>query len=301
MNLPAKSRTNNAVGANLFDVGIEIEFFLTRGATVFNAKKVLTEALGFSIDQNIHDTGALRLSNDWSLRTDGTACEAHLFTPHNSQHHQSLKWRLGLLGPRAMNAQPYVRDRLKAIKLISGYDHCYVPYLKGEQMLNGRPITFDSPGNVFSSGKVMRDAHNARTLPAPDKKERENDAVSMRTAGLHLHFSLSSDKVYDPIRKAFNQQLFGGYRRTDRLIQQLDSIYEVDILPHEGRASRLRREQYQPLGRYRVKYDTISGNPTFEYRQLDSSLIDHMEKVVAFVDRFQEVAREDLAQQLADV
>lgn len=268
---------------HLFDVGIELEFFLVREGTVYNASKIMEDILGFSINQNYDNAGGLDLGSRSVLRTDGTACELQLSPYPYCEYTIGGKFKL-----------------IDKVKPLANYVKCFLPFLKQGELLNGAKTVFDSAGPIFSSGKPMRNAYTSK-ITIPDKKE--GGEVSIRTAGLHLHFSLSSAAIFDHVRHKFNETVLseGGTTHSDRLIKQLDSLYNDSIAPNNGALSKLRCEQYQKLGDYRIKYDTITKNPTFEYRQLDACLYHTPKKLGQFITAFQVCALEDLNKRLKDI
>ena len=282
----------------LFDVGFELEFFLTKESSVYYASSVLEEALGFSIDQNKNMAGALALGGSsygrgtgYVLRTDGTAAELQWFEPYNC----------GTLPPKEAWAK-----RLADLKVISGYKHTFEPYLKageGSPMFPygvDHPIVFVNPGKTYGSGKIIINAYTGEERYG--KKKDGVDDVTERTAGLHLHFSLNKHhRQYEPGDqvKQINDLIFGragreGNKHTSALVKILDSIYEElfvkdrSILPFRD-SSKRRVDRYQTLGDYRIKHcDTSTDQPTLEYRQLDSFMSVYQWGVVQrLIDTFQ--------------
>jgi hypothetical protein len=262
----------------IFDVGVEIEFFLfentKEGDIVYNASKVLKDILGFSIDQNAyaqtgHESGSLRLNDNLILKTDGTVCEAQMLFP--TYHFREPK------------STAFIRDefeRIKHLPLLKKYQKTCYPFLRvgDKNVLGMQAIVFDSPGNVFSSWKEMRNAYTEKSY-YPDKKEKQ-ELVSFRTAGGHLHFSFTCDYITRDDQKKLNDMFFSGYKHTDHLVKEFDKIYDVLVAPFTNKAEKERINCYAERGEYRIKRGTITGNPTLEYRFLSASLFDHYPALV---------------------
>jgi hypothetical protein len=162
------------------------------------------------------------------------------------------------------------------------------------------PIVFVEPGKTYGSGKIIINAYTGDER-CGKKKGGAND-VTERTAGLHLHFSLSKDyhgnAPEDWVKKT-NDLIFGragreGNKHASALVKILDSIYEAlfvkdsSIMPFTD-SSKRRVDRYQTLGDYRIKHsNTNTDQPTLEYRQLDSSMVCYQWGVVQrLIDTFQ--------------
>lgn len=266
----------------LFDVGIEWEFLVSnRGYSgpliIENASKVMAERLGFSIDQNQRNGGRLHIEEGLSLRTDGTAMEGHWFVPSNEGDRivnvDSMERQMYSIAQQH-NLQPLRTDHVK-----EGESYGIAP----------RRIQFRNPGTRFSSQKQIANAYTNETRWV-DKKD-ESQRVTERTAGTHLHFSVSTHSRNSAAsKKAVNELLFGSSREhTNALVKLLDSqwndVYGPNSEAFDASAKR-RVERYQTLGDYRVK---TCGNETeqytLEYRQLGCTSFGH--RLPFFIRTFQ--------------
>jgi hypothetical protein len=277
----------------VWDVGFELEIFLTNdtGTQIYNASKLLERDLGFSIDQNKTDAGHLRLNDGYVLRTDGTPIELQWFRLYNR----------GTLPTDWASV-------LHSIQVLKPYQRSFTPYFKAgdvEDLGAGRNerVTFVEAGQAFASSKALYNAYTGE-FTYPDKK-KEGLLTTERTAGLHLHFSLSqfgfsgSDSHAKNIedQRKLNDLLFPpgmdpeGRRHTNALIQILDDIYKEMFGPNSGnyfsKASQQRLDRWQKLGNYRIKSDTETGLSTLEYRELDASMMGDHARLQKFVDIFQ--------------
>lgn len=247
-----------------FDIGIEHEFFLVRynqnaPATLFNASKEMEKILGFSINQNDQFAGQLVLAGNSSggqfvLRTDGTAMELQAFFSWYASHYKA-------------DFHGLMFDNLNKIKFLNDYTRSFTPFAEVN-----KGWTFDSPGNPYGSYKTLRDAYIKQVI-ASQKKDDPDKPLSFRTAGIHVHFSLA-DWMGEERQKALNTLIFNrnDYSHTDELIKRFDIIYEElsNQTSFQSQDIKLRSEKYQKKGVYRMKFNTITGNPTLEYRQLAS-------------------------------
>ena len=267
----------------IWDVGFELEVFLTDGKSgVYNANKVMTDRLGFSIDQNSSMTGEIKPCKDYTLKTDGTPIELQWFREYNGG---------------SLDAE-WVKT-LQAIKPLNGLTLSTVPYLKtgDDQSLAYKvPVHFIDPGTIYASGKTIYNAYTGGFTYSA-KKEGPTK-VTIRTAGLHLHFSISK-KLFEKAEK-FDDKLFGekgkygamNNKTTDLLVRTLDDIYTNTIRSgaYFSSQARLRENFYQTLGNYRIKCDTITGLRTIEYRQLPADIARDMPRLQKFIDVFQYVS-----------
>ena len=258
-----------------FDVGFELEFFLTRlkgnKTIVYNAAKVLEQELGFSIDQNTNAHCGINMDCGISLHTDGTPCELQCFYP-------TLK-KEGVLGIDV------IQDTINKIRAISGYIPCFSPFLESSDK-----VIFYDPGRVYGSGKILANAYNDIRRNG-DKKERI-EKVTKRTAGLHLHFS-TTQRALKYQHRIFNQY---DYSVSNELIKILDRIYQSLFVFNKDydftAASKQRVAQYQTLGDYRIRSgtQTETGRHTLEYRQLDADMVKDWDRVQKFITIFQQEA-----------
>lgn len=275
----------------LFDVGFELELFLTQENRVYNAAKVMTEAMGFSIDQNQPSSGSLDLADGYKLRTDGTALELHWFKEH------------------CMLPSDF-QERLCRVKAIGGYNRTYLPYIhEGEMntLVYFHPTVFHEPGTVYGSGKLVTNAYTG--VSRNGYKDKGDNKVTERTAGLHLHFSVARNAArwcYGAemeARKKVEDKIDGLVfepHHSNELIKLMDRIY-AGVLTNNGCACRSyaaatkAREKYQPMGDYRVKAnDTVTGHRTLEYRQFDAGIVYQWHLLQRAIDTFQFAAAEYL-------
>lgn len=271
----------------------ELEFFLTKPSKpwiILNANKEMTERLGFCIDQNDPNNGHLNLGNGYDLVTDGTAAELRWFQEHNAGN---------------LPVDTYYKP-IHALKVLEGLQHTWWPFYEVGRAghVYGKKTVFDSPGNVFSSAKELRNAYTGQGRYSA-KKEEAN--VTVRTAGLHLHFSVNPRAIMDRytfknLKLDLNRFIFGDTRHTDELVKILDSIYRATIVnSHETcftRESQERVDRYQTLGDYRIRSGnmTKTGLQTLEYRQLDAYQANAgtLRIVQTLIDIFQYRAKEYL-------
>lgn len=248
--------------SNIFDIGIEQEFFLSKThGVIYNASKLLEDSLGFSIDQNRHDSGEIKIDNNLSLRTDGTCAELQYFLPAYQFTKSSVEamWNI-----------------FNKTKIVQDIGRCFFPYVengdKGLYRPPGAMYHFDSVGDVYASNKTIRNAYTG--LVYDGKKPEEGKKVTFRTAGIHVHFSLSNGVGYfghpAKSREEVNQVLFlrNDYTHTDAIIKLFDECYDYCYGKYQDNLVTLREKNYQPRGHYRLKFDTKTKNPTIEYRQL---------------------------------
>ncbi len=268
----------------IWNVGLEYEFFIGKkglqGTTVdylYNAQEVLKERLGFSIDQR--GSGSIQLGNGYVLQTDGTAVEIKWFGGYNSTTiptHEAI-WRA-----------------IKGVKALEGFDLAAVPCLTHggtSPWRYGCTIEFSEPGKTYASSKEIIDAYTGKVEFQEKKDELEH--VKLRTAGLHLHFSLhgcheesSADKNIFRTHLTRPEQ----FLHTHNLIKIADGIYNAYFTramgAYESPESIRRREVYQHLGLYRIRMprENIGNLHTIEYRQLDASQYTGTAK---FIETFQ--------------
>lgn len=268
-----------------FEVGFELEWFIHKGRDVLMARDVLKEELGFSIDQNRQDAGCLDLGGGYKLRTDGTVVELQWFAPYQFGHI-----------PESLD----MFSRVNRINVLSKFGRSFSPVLQegDDRLIYYEKTHFKDPGKTFSSMKIIRNAYTGEENDGV-KKEGDKD-VTTRTAGLHLHFSICGRSLSETIagqgeaELEFNKAVFGSRKHTDELIKIADGVYH-DIFENShcwnfSEASKARVDLYQKLGNYRVKFNTITKNPTLEYRQLDSTMTGS--RLSQFVSTFQiEAAR----------
>ncbi len=268
----------------IWEVGYELEYFLIKNHLLLNAKEEMVDWLGFSIDQNHNNQGKLVLGDGFTLRTDGTAMEIQYFQSHQ---YGQIKAPWEKLNKVNMPHQRYLK--------------AYVKEGEKSNVYNGPKWKFDRPGKTYSSGKLLVNAYTGETK-TQDKKEEAND-VSLRTAGLHLHFSICSRAMEgrshgtETVRvKEMNKELFNSSKsrhHCNELVKLADSCYKyVFVDSHTwslSDSSKKRTELYQILGDYRVKHDTESGNPTLEYRQLDGEMMSES-KLKEFLSLFQHMS-----------
>jgi len=258
----------------IFDVGAELEFFITpkgKPWIIFNARKELEDILGFNIDQNHYSAGNININKDYNLVTDGTACELRWFGENNK----------GVLPTNH-------KDIIDSINFIRNFDKNYCPYNKEGDMFGHyhKRTKFDSPNNVYSSGKMIV---NAYTNTYGYGKKQEEQPVTIRTAGLHFHFSVSDYAAPKHPDVNLNDLIFWPYpaqhvnsednrKHTNALVKIMDEIYQANVVNHPEHyfnpASKKRVDEYQKLGDYRVRAanSNITKKPTLEYRQFDSWL-----------------------------
>ena len=255
----------------LFDVGMELEFFLIkRGATetkVLNARELAKKRLGFSIDQR-DGSGMIMLDdNQTSIRTDGTCFELQVFQKHAPGKMPTIPWDK-VRNVKALFGSNVAEDLVRWPFVKAGDN---APYSKSK-------IVFDNPGGVYGSGKEIINAYSGERHWG--KKEDEK-LVDFRTAGLHLHFSLSSLAIpgkYDHHSIAHeSEMIMGSFKHTCELVKladiAFDAVFAESRLGCLDDSSKMRQEKYQKRGDYRVYCGrTETGLKTLEYRQLDCSM-----------------------------
>jgi hypothetical protein len=264
----------------MFDVGLEIEFFLTQNSTVFNASKEMKDRLGFSIDQNEAGSGRLVLGNGFVLRTDNTAAELQWYLDHNQG---------------ALPSQEMIWDRINELPVLNGFCKIFRPILhEGDKGLTDRPTIFKDAGERHADD--VKKIHNAYTGESRYQDKKEGGVVTYRTAGLHLHFSPSA-YFSDADAARLNSLIFNPSQKEDgttcasALVQLLDRIYTGMFVDHRqfgcmfGNDNNERVKKYQKLGDYRIKHFHQSGKQTLEYRQLDSSMC--IKRVQELINIFQ--------------
>ncbi len=153
---------------------------------------------------------------------------------------------------------------------------------------------------VVSSKTIYNAYDNSATTP--NEEEKKSEFVTLRTAGIHIHFSINGSIVQN--LDYLNKQIFDTNNRqhANNIIKQFDALFEEQFQnPTED--SQKRRTLYQKLGNYRIcTTNTIGGVPTLEYRQLDSidlSNKDNAEKLVNFIKSCQKVGMAYINQQFA--
>lgn len=287
----------------IFDVGLEWEFLTTITGSgvppaVQNASKLAERRLGFSIDQNNHAAGQLRLGDDLTLRTDGTAFEAQWFNGCNQG--QIISWER-------------VQTKLSNLELLKGLYRETLDYAKAGETRDiwNRPFTFVEPGNAYSSRKELINAYT--NVARYSEKKEEPRAVTERTAGFHLHFSVSTHSNNSAaLQKELREFLFtrggnvpdGNFNTaaTSELVKLADAVYQELYGPNSGRMSensKKRVARFQTLGDYRIRrHGTEGGQPTLEYRQLGMTMYGH--RTQEFINTFQYEALRYLRAELAE-
>lgn len=260
----------------LFDVGYELELFLTSAGSsgpinVWHAATEMKRRLGFDIDQNHYAAGSLRLCPGWTLRTDGTPIELQLFDSSDP-------------------AFPIdVMERLAAVEALKGLTLLDTPLIREGRPVTGTtsPIHFIEPGPTYSSEKLMRNAYTGKDWRS--EKKDDPTTVTMRTAGLHIHWSVATLGGSTADQAALSKAIFApDHRLTDGLIKVMDGVYTAQFGTALSPESRERVADYQPLGDYRIKDSgTESGLSTLEYRQLDASMARDPKELNRFVTSVQ--------------
>ena len=230
-------------------IGIETELFLTRcdgiKTTVFNASKELEKLLGFNINPVgfwADKKAFLQISDNSTLTTDGTPVEyATHWECSNSPHVTEYYLKKHLDEINKVNSS-----------LLRGYTIDWGCFAKASNF-----VIFDSPNNIYATQKLMRNAYTGQEFTV-DKKE-ENKAVTVRTAGLHLHFELKNHDIHSP-------------RITDEIIKLIDTIYYSYYAMGEESYARSQRDLSQIKGNYRIK-EHNRRLKTLEYRQLIPSML----------------------------
>lgn len=245
-----------------FDIGIEQEFFITpndRRNVILNAKEEMKKFFGFSIDQNDNYKG-IPVGEFCDLVTDGTAMEIRGFFPISYYGYGNY-------------SKPYSFEQQfeKVVESLACLKNYYIQteaYVKNGELVYsyGRQVwELDNPNTVYSSGKTIRNAYTGEEIVNYKKEEMEDKKmVTVRTAGLHVHFSLQS------LYKDADVELFSNENKyhIDNLIRLFDQIYQRYF--HLQSAMVKRIENYQSYGLYRIKKPrdgTKSGLHTIEYRQ----------------------------------
>jgi len=245
-----------------FDIGIEQEFFISpkyEMSCILNSKEEMKKIFGFSVDQNDGYKG-IQIDNCCDLVSDGTVMEVRGFFPiHSYLPSESLK-----------NAEK-IKEAIKKCHFVNGFYHNHEAYVEsGQPIYNGSKSVykFDNPNNTFSSEKLVRDAYTGKEWY---QEKKEDAKVTVRTAGLHVHFSLQN------LYKDADQLLFDKERRyhVDNLVKLFDKIYKQYF--HIQASMQKRIDFYQPFGLYRIKdkEQTKSGLHSIEYRQPASAQIDY--------------------------
>lgn len=259
-------------------IGIEIELFLIKRKNVkdqiFNAEKIITEKLGFSIDgKNEQNTSAKLVSPlGIQISTDGTPIEYKGFIS-------------SLLSDKSFNRTDrlnflitYFKETIAQTKktLLSEFDdfNWSLCYAESER------FDFVNPGLTYSSSKII---HNAYSLTSREQEKKYGAAeVSSRTCGLHVHFEFSK-----PLSQI-------SFEKQCQIIREVDDIYKKYFL--ENYRSYLfkqisDRDRYQNYGDFRTKIQE-NGVETLEYRQLipimfsDGSLypfICHVDDIISHI------------------
>lgn len=228
-----------------FEVGIEQEFFLSPKHhywTILNARKEMERKIGICIDQNINDSGVIKINQNCDIVTDGTAMEYRGFFPR--------RWN-----NEGFNHIPQtIKEQIKGLKFLEDYR------IHDEYSLVESPAyTFNEPNNVFASEKTCYNAYTGESF-LQEKKE-DDKAVTLRTAGLHIHFSFLGNCV-DGIIDQNNRT------HSDALVRIFDEIFKIFF--YLDNCDKKRIEVYQKYGTYRIRdsKSTQTGKPTLEYRQL---------------------------------
>jgi hypothetical protein len=256
----------------LFEVGLELEYFIHKNQKILNAQDVVAKELGFSIDQR--GEGLIKVNDELTIRTDGTCVELQMFRPYQFGRVPTIPWgeinKIPWLNKFERGTWPFLQDGAKGV--------FFGKYIANKGEYEQIPVAFLNPGKVFGSGKEIINAYtNERKW---GKKEGDKD-VTTRTAGLHLHFSVISRSLCEPQpaaeTKKFNATIFDSFIHTNELIKLADKAFKsVFIDSHNGgglsKLSQQRIDKFQTWGDYRVKRGTVTGNPTLEYRQPDASM-----------------------------
>ncbi len=272
----------------LFEVGLELEYFIHNYKQILNAQEVIAKELGFSIDQR--GEGQVKVRDGLIIRTDGTVVEIQMFRPHQFGRVPTIPWedinKIPWLQKYGRGFWPCVcegdKDVFHATWNGSGYDAC--------------PVTFLNPGQIYGSGKEIINAYTG--VRRYGKKDGDKE-VTTRTAGLHLHFSIISRALgeYQPDvkTKEFNDKVMGSFVHTNELIKLADKAFKAVFVESTNdtlsKKSQQRIDKFQTWGDYRVKRDTITGNPSLEYRQPDASM-DSESRLNQFVIIFNHLAVE---------
>lgn len=254
------------------ELGTELEFFIGKYKNgvlhVENADSFAKNRLGFSICQNSrydYPSGKIILKNlmfdNTALVTDGTAFELHFLRDCSIFCFESTGFTM-------------VGQSLDTIKTLLRLDedHIFIfdPFLTNKD----ENIVFENTGSIFRSEKRCRDAYTGKSFYV-EKKDDPYSLVTMRTAGLHFHFSLYD---YDErLCNKVNDFIFGknkaGTKHSDYIVRNLDELVKnLGLIQSEK--SQQRMDEYQKFGTYRIKESgTRYGYPTLEYRQLDSQML----------------------------
>ena len=270
----------------IFDIGLEQEFFLSGHyfdqkkkkyvTQVYNANHEMQSILGYSIDQNTghyssRKNPSLVLPTSFAgancefhdLVTDGTAMEYRSFYKL-----RSLKDLNGILTVNKIwGSFPFLnKNRLKYSNYY-GKQSIFIASVSDDK--NKDDVVFLNVGKTFASQKLQRNAYT-KECKYTEKKFDEKD-VTVRTAGSHIHFSFGGEISHEKkLIENLNHKVFNinDYTHTDELVKIFDKLY-LELF-REDQYTKLRREMYQELGVYRLKFDTITGNPSLEYRQLSA-------------------------------
>lgn len=229
-----------------FEVGIEQEFFLVPQHhywTILNARKEMERKLGFSIDQNYEYGGSIKINPYCDVVTDGTAMEYRGFFPVIQGSNNNFG-----------NIAETIKRHISSLKFLEDYR------IRDDIAVVQSPLfTFQEPNNIFASEKECFDAYTGERIY--QQKKEEVKEVTLRTAGLHIHFSLRDNCVND----VFDRE---NRVHANTLVRIFDEIFKTFF--HLTNYDKKRIEVYQKYGIYRIRSGarTKREKPTLEYRQL---------------------------------
>lgn len=264
-----------------FNFGVEYEFFAINNEKkhVYNANHLIHTLLGVEFDisesQLLDNRCPTLLSNSrHELIGDGTPFEIISKYPvcysHFGWYHNEL-WR-------------YVKRYREYVEKTFNVETLLTPFISKDDGWE-----FINPGYCYSSQKIT---FNAYTGEGYKGFKKEDDLVSFRPAGFHIHTRFENKETEDEMFKGFSCEYkytadFDETRQKDlcykvtsptlcnELVKQLDYTYllYLNYLSKETRDKELlRNKEYAKLGNYRIK-EHIGGYKTLEYRQFSSAFL----------------------------
>lgn len=235
--------------------GLELEGFLTThkdGVTnIHCARNIL-------FDHFKHSDVKLKMG-DYTIFNDGTPLEitSGIFFAHYM----------------ASGAIKFMWDKLSKFIFMLGCEPSFKAFY-----VNGPKVKFINPSYTFSSEKVHYNAYTGNYFTAIKK---EQDVVTLRTIGLHIHIGFPeefSKLIFAEIPKVDYDERVAEEKverphkniHCNEIIKLIDLIFEEQLSKLMSQAERRREEEYSTPGDFRIKTDTITGLPTLEYRRLSS-------------------------------